>query len=306
MTRDYNGMLAYSTLLQKGMISQTQVAETQRVVTGNANELMIGDTTRQLTSPAQLQPDANRWTPTVSYAPGYRLSAPNEPAEPADYIPAATAAVAVSQAVVAPVASAKPQPAMPISANQIAAAPLSIAVPAAPAPPSSSSPVGAITLTNNRLTDRSMQSAAADNSSASRQLPAPSVEKIAVSPQPPVSTIDAPAPTSQDAPEPAASPGATATVSADPAAPAVPELTWEGRQGDTLRDVVTRWAAASNPSWHVDWATDLDYPIILDFTLRADNFLDAAARVFAPYRKAKRRFTLSQQAEQRVLIVEEE
>lgn len=310
MTRDYNGMLAYSTLLQKGMISQTRVAETQRVVTGNANELMIGDTTRKLTAPAQLQPDANRWTPAVSYAPGYHLSAPAQPVDPAGYIPPASAPAAVSLPVVGPAAAATLPPAKPLPADEPAAAALSIAVPAAPAQPSTPSSGHAFPLNSRRLTELAASAATPENPPASPQTPpAASVEKITVTPEPVVSTVDAPASSSQSAPAPTADPAASTAspaASAKPTAPAEPELTWEGRQGDTLRDVVTRWAEASNPSWHVDWATDLDYPIVLDFTVRADNFLDAAARVFAPYRKAKRRFTLSQQPEQRVLIVEEE
>lgn len=298
MTRDYNGMLTYSTLLQKGMISQTRVAETQRAVTGNANEIMIGDTTRQLTAPAQLQPDANRWTPAVSYAPGYRLSAPTPPAAPAGNVQAGTTPVAVSMPIAGAVALATWPSTSPASAGQPPATALSIAVPAAPPLASAAAPAGPLASTQSGSKDLP-NSAAAEKSPTPQQEAAASHDKSPGADQAAVSTAPAPDSSSKDG-------LASTAASTEPAVPPEPALTWEGHQGDTLREVVTRWAATSNPSWHVDWATDLDYPIILDFNLRADNFLDATARVFAPYLKAKRRFTLSQQPEQRVLIVEEE
>ena len=118
MARDYSGMLSYSTLLQKGMISQTRVAETQRVVSGNAKELMIGDTTRQLTAQAQLQADANRWVPTVSYAPGYTIKAPVEPilaaSSDANHVLAAVMLPAGSELLTSQATNTALQPATPL------------------------------------------------------------------------------------------------------------------------------------------------------------------------------------------------
>jgi len=286
MTRDYNGMLAYSTLLQKGMISQTRVAETQKVVTGNANELMIGDTTRQLTAPAQLQPDANRWTPTVSYAPGYKLSAPAAP------IPAQSTASqpSISPTATGPITASTLAPATPLLASDPN---LSTTVSTSPErDPTAATSKNFPQLANSAPTTTTQRiTLSAENSLAQQQGPHPTTAPIDKATD---SSIQA----SAFSAEPASN--------TEPQAPAQLELTWEGHQGQTLREVVTRWAHTATPSWHVDWSTDLDYPILVDFALSAENFLDAVARVFTPYRKADRHFSLSQQPAQRVLIVEEE
>lgn len=66
LTRDYVGMLRYSTLIQTGMISTTKVAESSQTVTGDSKQLMLGDTLKRVTSRAAFQPDAGKWRPTVN------------------------------------------------------------------------------------------------------------------------------------------------------------------------------------------------------------------------------------------------
>ncbi|MCC7005959.1 MAG: type IV secretory system conjugative DNA transfer family protein [Ottowia sp.] len=68
LTRDYTGMMRYSTLLQQGMISATKTAETQQTVTGDGKQLTLGDTFRRLISKAVFEPDAKKWRPTISKA----------------------------------------------------------------------------------------------------------------------------------------------------------------------------------------------------------------------------------------------
>ncbi|MFC5946357.1 type IV secretory system conjugative DNA transfer family protein, partial [Micromonospora harpali] len=46
LTRDYTGMLRYSTLLQQGMIKAPVITQQQQTVTGDKNRLMLGDKTK--------------------------------------------------------------------------------------------------------------------------------------------------------------------------------------------------------------------------------------------------------------------
>jgi defect-in-organelle-trafficking protein DotC len=78
LTRDYSGMLMYSTLLQQGMVSTTRVAESQQTVSSDGKVLILGDKLRRVTKKATFEPDANKWRPTVGRA---KQPAPN--AEPA-------------------------------------------------------------------------------------------------------------------------------------------------------------------------------------------------------------------------------
>lgn len=68
LTRDYVGMMRYSTLLQQGMISATKTAETKQTVTGDGKQLTLGDTFRRLINKATFEPDAKKWRPTISKA----------------------------------------------------------------------------------------------------------------------------------------------------------------------------------------------------------------------------------------------
>ncbi|APO88907.1 type IV secretory system conjugative DNA transfer family protein (plasmid) [Xanthomonas campestris pv. olitorii] len=66
LTRDYAGMLRYSTLVQEGMISTTRVAESRQTVTGDGRQLMLGDMLRRVTSRATFETNPNNWRPTVN------------------------------------------------------------------------------------------------------------------------------------------------------------------------------------------------------------------------------------------------
>ncbi len=65
LTRDYAGMLRYSTLLQQGMIHSPEISETQQTVTGSANDLMLGDKTRRIEKPGGFILDKKSWKPSV-------------------------------------------------------------------------------------------------------------------------------------------------------------------------------------------------------------------------------------------------
>jgi len=65
LTRDFTGMLRYSTLLQQGMIQAPDVKETQQSVTGTRDELMIGDKVKRIKDPASFVVDKNQWKPAI-------------------------------------------------------------------------------------------------------------------------------------------------------------------------------------------------------------------------------------------------
>ncbi|WP_337263674.1 MULTISPECIES: type IV secretory system conjugative DNA transfer family protein [unclassified Serratia (in: enterobacteria)] len=65
LTRDYTGMLRYSTLLQQGMIQAPDIKETQQSVTGTRDELMIGDKVKSIRDPAGFVVDKNKWKPVI-------------------------------------------------------------------------------------------------------------------------------------------------------------------------------------------------------------------------------------------------
>jgi defect in organelle trafficking protein DotC len=66
LTRDYTGMLRYSTLLQQGMILAPDIRETQQSVTGTRSELMIGDKVKRIQDPAGFVTDKKQWTPFIN------------------------------------------------------------------------------------------------------------------------------------------------------------------------------------------------------------------------------------------------
>lgn len=65
LTRDFTGMLRYSTLIQQGQIKRTRVAESVHIVTGNGQRLVIGDRHRRITDKATLETNPRNWTPTL-------------------------------------------------------------------------------------------------------------------------------------------------------------------------------------------------------------------------------------------------
>lgn len=103
LKRDYLGMLTYSLLLQQGMISQTQVAESHQVVSGNGGQITIGDTLRRVTDNAQFQTDANQWRPNVGYDQVLLAQAAGTYATPLPHSSPAVAGVAPMAAIAIPV-----------------------------------------------------------------------------------------------------------------------------------------------------------------------------------------------------------
>jgi defect-in-organelle-trafficking protein DotC len=61
LTRDFTGMLRYSILLQQGVITPTQIAESHRAVTGDTLEIKLDDRSRMITQKAELQLDPRKW-----------------------------------------------------------------------------------------------------------------------------------------------------------------------------------------------------------------------------------------------------
>lgn len=66
LTRDYTGMMRYTVLLRRGMIGKTEIAEQVKSVTSSAKQLTIGETSKQLTKPAEFQQNPDRWAPVIS------------------------------------------------------------------------------------------------------------------------------------------------------------------------------------------------------------------------------------------------
>lgn len=76
LTRDYVGMVLYSDLLAKHMITPPYVAKAKLGITGDANEMHINDEIVRITGSAKLQPKRSReWQPALSKE---RLPAPSE------------------------------------------------------------------------------------------------------------------------------------------------------------------------------------------------------------------------------------
>lgn len=68
LNRDYLGMLRYSDLLNRGMVSQPEVAVAPQVVSGDRNHLNVGDTLYRVTDHGGFVTDPNKWQ--VTLAPG--------------------------------------------------------------------------------------------------------------------------------------------------------------------------------------------------------------------------------------------
>lgn len=65
LNRDYTGMLRYSSLLHQGIIQAPEIKETHQSVTGNREELMIGDKVKRIHDPAGFVVDKNKWKPVI-------------------------------------------------------------------------------------------------------------------------------------------------------------------------------------------------------------------------------------------------
>lgn len=65
LTRDYAGILRYSTLLQQGMIQAPDIKESQQSVTGSRDALMIGDKVKEIKDPAGFIVNKEKWRPAI-------------------------------------------------------------------------------------------------------------------------------------------------------------------------------------------------------------------------------------------------
>jgi defect in organelle trafficking protein DotC len=68
LDRDYMGMLRYSELLNKGMVSEPTVAVAPSIVSGDRNHINVGDTLYRVTDHGGFVTDPNKWQATI--APG--------------------------------------------------------------------------------------------------------------------------------------------------------------------------------------------------------------------------------------------
>lgn len=68
LDRDYMGMLRYSELLNKGMVSEPTVAVAPSIVSGDRNQINVGDTLYRVTDHGGFVIDPNKWQATI--APG--------------------------------------------------------------------------------------------------------------------------------------------------------------------------------------------------------------------------------------------
>lgn len=66
LTRDYTGMLAYSTLLQQGMVTPPKVTEQQQTVAGTPDQLILGDKVTRLKERARFKLDNIHWQPVIT------------------------------------------------------------------------------------------------------------------------------------------------------------------------------------------------------------------------------------------------
>lgn len=65
LTRDYTGMLRYSALLQQGMIQPPDITEQQQSVTGDREQLLIGDKVKRMKDQAGFVTDKLHWQPVI-------------------------------------------------------------------------------------------------------------------------------------------------------------------------------------------------------------------------------------------------
>lgn len=66
LTRDYRGMLIYSTLLRQGFISRPRVSDEQQTVSGNRQKLVTGDRVRRIREHAGFTTDKRAWQPVIN------------------------------------------------------------------------------------------------------------------------------------------------------------------------------------------------------------------------------------------------
>ncbi len=63
LTADFEGMVRYRTLLTQGMVSQPYALQVDRGITGDGNEMRIGDRAIQITGVPELMTGSDEWQP---------------------------------------------------------------------------------------------------------------------------------------------------------------------------------------------------------------------------------------------------
>lgn len=63
MSRDFQGMVRYRELLAQGMVSEPYAMYEDRGITGDGNQLILGDRTVKITGPSELEARPERWIP---------------------------------------------------------------------------------------------------------------------------------------------------------------------------------------------------------------------------------------------------
>ncbi|MDQ0655163.1 type IV secretory system conjugative DNA transfer family protein [Pseudomonas cedrina] len=275
LTRDYKGMLLYSTLLQQGMVGQSQVAESQQTVTGDGGQLTLGDKMRRLVGKAEFQVDAARWRPTI------KVGALPPPPAP---VPVKTTAVVPAQSAVSTAAPPAQEITVTDTSSKIASAPVAApvtAVTSTPAamPTTARAPIDAAPVRATppviSSTTPAVITAAQSVTGQAKSAPAVTVSTV------PATTTALPAST-----KPAFVVAATPAKPAAAAVPAKPPLpVWEAKDGSTLRATVEQWAKTAG--WTVEWVPDdLNYEVPY---LRIEGSLeDAVLKIFSYYQNAER------------------
>lgn len=65
LDRDYTGILLYVQLLQEGKVEEPKVAVAPQTVSGNREQLIVGDTLYRITDTGGFVTDPKKWNPTV-------------------------------------------------------------------------------------------------------------------------------------------------------------------------------------------------------------------------------------------------
>ncbi|NMZ14951.1 type IV secretory system conjugative DNA transfer family protein [Pseudomonas proteolytica] len=263
LTRDYKGMLLYSTLLQQGMVGQSQVAESQQTVTGDGGQLTLGDKMRRLVGKAEFQIDAAQWRPTIKVGalpPAAPVPAKASVAAPAQS--AVSTAVPPAQKIIVADTSSK-------IASATAAAPVtSASTTAAAMPTTARAPIDVTPV-------RSTPPVASSTSSPVRTAVQSVTGQAKPAPAVPVNTTVLPT-----------SNKPVSVVAATPAKSAnTPLPVWEAKDGSTLRATVEQWAKTAG--WTIEWVPDdLDYEVPY---LRIEGSLEEAVlKIFSYYQNAER------------------
>lgn len=275
LTRDYKGMLLYSTLLQQGMVGQSQVAESQQTVTGDGGQLTLGDKMRRLVGKAEFQVDAARWRPTI------KVGALPPPAP----VPAKTSAAVPAQSAVSTAVPPAQKITVTDTSSKIASVPVATpitgasttpaAMPTTARAPIDVTPVRAATPAGSSTTNPVGTAPQSVVNGQAKSAPAATVPTV------PATTTALPAST-----KPASVVAATPSKSATAAVPAkTPLPVWEAKDGSTLRATVEQWAKTAG--WTVEWVPDdLNYEVPY---LRIEGSLeDAVLKIFSYYQNAER------------------